>query len=128
MASFEALYGRKCRTPLSCSDLDEALTLGPYLIQETTETIRKIREYIRTAQSQQKSHADKRRWALEFDIGEKVILKGITNQGYTKVWSSSKLSPTYIGPYEIIEKLSTVAYRVDLPIDLKHVHNIFPTS
>ena len=51
IAPFEALYGRKCRTPLCWSDLDEALIIGPEMIQETTKTIRKIQEHIRVAQS-----------------------------------------------------------------------------
>jgi len=51
MAPFEALYGRKCRTPLCWSELDEALIIGPELIQETTEMIRKIQEHINAAQS-----------------------------------------------------------------------------
>jgi len=66
MAPFEALYGRKCRTPLCWSELDEALIIGAELIQETTETIRKIQEHIKTTQSRQKSYADKRRRPLEF--------------------------------------------------------------
>ena len=58
MAPFEALYGRRCRTPLSWSEIDEALILGPKLIHETTEKVRRIQEYIKTAQSRQKSYAD----------------------------------------------------------------------
>ena len=75
MAPFEALYGRKCPTPSCWSDLDEALILGLGLIQETVETIRKIRANIRIAQSQQKSYVDKRRRPLEFDVGDKGFLK-----------------------------------------------------
>jgi len=66
MAPFEALYGRKCRTPLCWSDLDEALIIGPEMIKETIEIIRKIWEHIRIAQSRQKSYPDKRRRAVEF--------------------------------------------------------------
>jgi len=73
MAPFEALYGRKCRTPLCWSDLDEALIIGPEMIQETTEKIRNIPEHIRVAQSRQKSYADKRRRLIEFQVGDKVF-------------------------------------------------------
>ena len=68
MTPFEALYGRKCRTPLRWSELDEALTLGPKLIQETTKMIRKFQEHIKATQSRQKSYTDKRRRPLEFEL------------------------------------------------------------
>ena len=66
MAPFEALYGRKCRTPLCWSDLDEALIIGPEMIQKTIEIIRRIREHIKAAHSRQKGYANKRRRHLEF--------------------------------------------------------------
>jgi len=75
MAPFEALYERKCRTPLCWSDLAEALILGLEMSQETVETIRRIREHIKVGQSRQKSYADKRRRPLEFQVGGKVFLK-----------------------------------------------------
>ena len=75
MAPFEALYGKKCRNPLCWSDLDEALIIGPERIQETVETIRRIRDHIRVAQSRQKSFADQRKRRLQFQVGDKVFLK-----------------------------------------------------
>jgi len=84
MASFEALNGKKCKTPLCWSNLDEALTLSPKLIQDTIETIRKIREYIHTVQSRQKSYANKRRMPLEFDVGDIVFLKVSLTKGIQK--------------------------------------------
>jgi len=75
MALFEALYGRKCRTPLCWSDLDEALIIGLEMIQESMKIIRRIWEDIRVAQSQQKSYADKKRRLLQFQRGDKVFLK-----------------------------------------------------
>ena len=81
MAPFKALYGRKCRTHLCWSDLDEALILGPRLIWESTETIRKIREHIQTAQSRHKSYTGKRKRTLLFDVGDKVFLKVSPTKG-----------------------------------------------
>jgi hypothetical protein len=75
MAPFEALYGRKCRTPLCWDDLDDAVVLGPDLIRETTEKIRVIQQRMKTAQSRQKSYADKRRRPLEMNVGDHVFLK-----------------------------------------------------
>jgi len=128
MAPFEALYGRKCRTPLCWSDLDEALIIGPEMIQETTETIRKIQEHIRVAQSRQKSYGDKRRRPLEFQVGDKVFLKVSPTIGVKRFEVRGKLGSRCIGPYEIIERLNPVAYRVELPVELEHVHNVFHIS
>jgi len=89
------------------------------------ETIRRIREHIRVAQNQQKSYADKRRRPLEFQVGDKVFLKVSPTKGIKRFTVQGKLSPRYIGPYEIIEKLNLVPYRLDLPIELEHVHNVF---
>ena len=98
------------------------------MIQETTETIRKIQEHIRVAQSRQKSYADKRRRPLEFQVGDKVFLKVSPTRGVKRFGVRGKLSPRYIGPYEIIEKLNPVAYRLELLAELKHVHNVFHIS
>ena len=81
MPPFEALYGRKCRTPLCWSDLDKALIIGPEMIQETIKAIRKIQEHIKVAQSRQKSDADKRMRPLEFQVGNKVFLKVSPTKG-----------------------------------------------
>jgi len=128
MAPFDALYGRKCRTPLCWSDLDEVLIIGPEMIQQTTETMRKIREHIKVAQSRQKSYADKRRGPLEFQVGDKVFLKVSQTRGVKRFRVRGKLSPRYIRPYEIIEKLNPVAYHLDLLVEFEHVHNVFHIS
>jgi len=75
VAPFEALYGRKCRIPLCWSEIDEALIIGPEVIQETTEKVRRIQEHIKAAQCRQKSYADQRRRPLDFQVGDKVFLK-----------------------------------------------------
>src|SRR3954462_15149533 len=75
MAPYEALYGRKCRSPLCWSEVGEKGILGPDIIQETTEKIKMIRDKMKQAQDRQKSYADKRRRPLEFDVGDHVFLK-----------------------------------------------------
>jgi len=95
------------------------------MIQETTETIRKIREHIRVAQSRQKSCVDKRRRPLEFQVGDKVFLKVSPTRGVKRIGVRGKLSPRYIGPYEIIESLNPVTYCLDLPVKFEHVYNVF---
>ena len=75
MAPYEALYGRKCRTPLCWTDVGDDRVLGPEIIQETTEKIRMIRDKVKQAQDRQKSYADNRRRPLEFAEGDHVFLK-----------------------------------------------------
>ena len=75
MAPYEALYGRRCRTPLCWLEPGEDLTLGPEVVQQTTEKVKLIQERMRTAQSRQKSYQDKRRKDLEFEVGDHVFLR-----------------------------------------------------
>jgi len=95
------------------------------MIQETIETIRRTREHIKVSQTQQKSYAERRRRPLEFQVGDIVFLKVSPTKGIKRFWVRGKLSPRYIRPYEIIEKLIPIAYRLDLLIELEHVHNVF---
>ena len=128
MAPFKAIYGKKCRTPLCWSELDEALIIRSKSIQETIENVRRIQEHIKVAQSCLKRYADKSRRPLEFQVGDKVFLKVSPIKGVKRFNVRGKLSPRYIGPYEIIEKLNIVAYRLNLPTELEHMHNIFYIS
>ena len=75
MAPFEALYGRRCRTPVCWSEVGERQLLGPEMIQDTTENIKVIQEHLKIAQSRQKSYADNRRRELAFEVGDQVFLK-----------------------------------------------------
>jgi len=77
MVPYEALYGRKCRTPLCWFESGENLLLGPDMIQQSTEKIKMIQERLRIAQSRQKSYVDKRRPPLEFLEGDHVFLNGL---------------------------------------------------
>ena len=75
MAPFEALYGRKCRTPICWYEDGEALLLGPEMLQEITEQVKLIWEKIKASQDRQKSYYDKRRKPLDFQAGEHIFLK-----------------------------------------------------
>ncbi|GKG13562.1 hypothetical protein Tco_0350522, partial [Tanacetum coccineum] len=74
-APFEALYGRKCRPPVCWTEVGEAQILGPDLIQETTEKIIQIKQRMQAARDRQKSYADLKRKPMEFQVGDKVMLK-----------------------------------------------------
>ncbi|GKD43515.1 putative reverse transcriptase domain-containing protein [Tanacetum coccineum] len=124
-APFEALYGRKCRSPVCWAEVGEAQLTGPEIIHETTEKIFKIRDRMQAARDRQKSYADKRRRPLEFEVGDKVMLKVAPWKGVIRFGKRGKLNPRYIGPFQIIERIGPVAYRLELPQELSRVHNVF---
>ncbi|GKU89641.1 hypothetical protein SLEP1_g3755 [Rubroshorea leprosula] len=128
MAPYEALYGRRCRSPICWTDVGERSLLGPELIQQATKKVHLIREHLRVAQSRQKSYADNRRRDLEFAVGEKVFLKVSPTKGVVRFGIRGKLSLRFIGPFEILERVGEVAYRLALPPNLSEVHNVFHVS
>jgi hypothetical protein len=128
MAPFEALYGRRCRTPLNWSQAGERTLFGPKLVQEAEEKVSVIRENLRAAQMRQKSYHDKAKAPREFEIGNYVYLKVSPTKGVQHFGVKEKLAPRYIGPYEVTEKFGTVAYRIRLPDQLSAVHDVFHVS
>ncbi|XP_027368371.1 uncharacterized protein LOC113874343 [Abrus precatorius] len=128
MVPFEALYGRRCRTPLCWYETGENLILGPEVVQQTTEKVKMIQEKMRTAQSRQKSYYDRRRKPLEFQTGDHVFLRVIPITGVGRVMKSRKLTPKFIGPYQILKKIGLVAYQIALPPFLSNLHNVFHVS
>nr|GEV09668.1 hypothetical protein [Tanacetum cinerariifolium] len=127
-APFEALYGRKCRSPIMWAEVGEGQLRGHELVQETTKKISQIKDRLKAACDRQKSYADKRRKPLEFNVGDYVLLKVLPWKGVVCFGKKGKLAPRYVGPFEIIEKVSPVAYRLDLPEELNGVHNTFNVS
>ncbi|GJT65006.1 putative reverse transcriptase domain-containing protein [Tanacetum coccineum] len=101
-APFEALYGRKCRSPIMWAKVGEGQLIGPELVQETTEKISQIKDRLKAARDRQKS----------------VVRFG----------KKGKLAPRFVGPFEIVEKVGPVAYRLDLPEELNGVHDTFHVS
>jgi hypothetical protein len=137
-APFEALYGRKCRSPVCWTEVgdtqlartqasDNTLT-GPEIIRETTEKIVQIKERMKTARDRQKSYADKRRKPLEFQVGDLVLLKVSPWKGMIRFGKRGKLNPRYIGPFEILARIGPVAYKLKLPQELQNVHDTFHVS
>ncbi|GJU74087.1 putative reverse transcriptase domain, ribonuclease H-like domain, aspartic peptidase domain protein, partial [Tanacetum coccineum] len=104
-APFEALYGRKCHSPVCWTEVGEAQLTGPEIIHETTEKIFKIRDRMQAARDRQKSYAYKRRRPLEFEVGDKVMLKVAPWKGVMRFRKRGKLNPRYIGPFRIIERI-----------------------
>ena len=128
MAPFEALYGRKCCTPVCWDEVGERRMIGSKLVQITLDKIQIIRERLKIARDRQKSYADKRRRDLQFKVGDRVFLKVSPWKGVLRFGRRGKLRPRYMGPYEIIARVGPVAYRLDLPPELSKVHNVFHVS
>ena len=128
MAPFEALYGRRCRTPLNWSEASERNFFGPDMVTEAEEQVRLIQANLKEAQSRQKGYADKRRRPLMFEVGDHVYLRVSPMKGVQRFGMRDKLAPRYVGPFSIIERCGPVAYHVELPPHLSAVHNIFHVS
>ncbi|GJS85868.1 putative reverse transcriptase domain-containing protein [Tanacetum coccineum] len=127
-APFEALYHRKCRSPVYKTEVGEAQILGPELIQETTEKIIQIKQRMKAAHDRQKSYAELKRNPMEFQVGDKVMLKVSPWKGVVRFGKRGKLNPRYVGPFKVLEKVREVAYKLELPKELSRVHNTFHVS
>nr|GEU49080.1 putative reverse transcriptase domain-containing protein [Tanacetum cinerariifolium]GEU49152.1 putative reverse transcriptase domain-containing protein [Tanacetum cinerariifolium] len=127
-ASFKALYGRKCRSPIMWAEVGEGQLIGPELVQDTTEKISHIKDRLMAACDRQKSYAAKRRKPLEFNVGDYVLLKVSPWIGVVRFGKKEKLAPRFVRPFEIIKKVGHVAYRLYLPEELDGVHDTFYVS
>ena len=128
MPPYEALYGRKCRTPVCWGEVGQRVLGSTDIVLQTTEKIQVIRDHLVTASSRQKSYADKRRSNLEFQVGDYVLLKVSPWKGVIRFRKRGKLGPRFIGPYKVIARVGKVAYRLELPDELSLIHNMFHVS
>ncbi|GJX78644.1 putative reverse transcriptase domain-containing protein [Tanacetum coccineum] len=106
-APFEALYGQKCRSPVCWAE---------------------IKQRMQPARDRQKSYADLKRKPIEFQVGDKVMLKVLAWKGVVRFGKRGKLNPKYVGPFKVLEKVRAVAYKLELPQELSRVHNTFHVS
>ncbi|GJW59672.1 hypothetical protein Tco_0109007 [Tanacetum coccineum] len=127
-ALFEALYERKCRSHVLWAEIGESSLIGPELVQETTDKVVLIKEKLKAARDRQKSYADNRRKPLEFEVGDRVMLKVSPWKGVILFGKKGKLAPRYVGPFEILKRIGPVAYRLRLPKELSGVHDTFHVS
>nr|GFA05312.1 putative reverse transcriptase domain-containing protein [Tanacetum cinerariifolium] len=121
----EALYVRKCQSPVCWVEVGDAQLTGQEIVHETTEKIIQIKKRIQAVRARQKSYADRRRKPLEFQVGDKVMLKVPPLKGVICFGKREKLNPHYIGPFKVLAKVGTVAYRLELLEQLSRVHNTF---
>jgi hypothetical protein len=115
MAPFEALYGRRCRTPLNWSEPGERCFFRPDMVKEAEDKVQKIIHNMKKAQARQKSYADKRRMPLYFLEGDYVYLKVSPMKGVSRFGVKGKLAPRYIGLFLILERYGPVAYDSNYP-------------
>ncbi|GKB83540.1 putative reverse transcriptase domain-containing protein [Tanacetum coccineum] len=104
VAPFEALYGRKCRSPVCWAEVGEVQLIRPEIVQETTEKIIQIKQRIQAARDRQKSCADLKRKPMEFHVGDRVMLKVSPWKGVVRFGKQRKLNLRYVGPFKVLEK------------------------
>ncbi|GJZ42678.1 putative reverse transcriptase domain-containing protein [Tanacetum coccineum] len=120
----EKLYAKFSKSPVLWAKIGESSLIGPELVHETTDKVVMIKEKLKAARDHQKSYADNRRKLLEFEVGDRALLKVSPLKGVIRFGKKGKLAPRYVGPFEILERISPVAYRLRLPEELSGVNKI----
>ncbi|GJW00754.1 reverse transcriptase domain-containing protein [Tanacetum coccineum] len=115
-------------SPILWAEIRESSLIGPKLVQETTDKVVLIKEKLKAARDHQKSYVDNRRKPLEFEVGDRVMLKVSPWKGVIHFGKKGKLAPRYVGPFEILERIGPVACRLRLPVELSGVHDTFHVS
>ena len=128
MAPYEALYVRKCRTPVCWTELNEHKVTGPDIVKDTEEKVQVIRERLKATSDRQKSYDDLKMRDIAYEVGDKVFLKISPWRKILRFGKKGKLSPRFIGPYEVLELIGPVAYRLALPLELAKLHDVFHVS
>ncbi|KAA3460485.1 DNA/RNA polymerases superfamily protein [Gossypium australe] len=128
MAPYEALYGRKYRSPTCWTELGERQLLGPELVAETEDKVKLIQARLKEASDRQKSYADLKRRDVEFAVGDRVFLKVSPWKKVLRFGKKGKLSPRFIGPYKVLRRVGPVAYQLELPAELSQIHDVFHVS
>ncbi|GJT71949.1 hypothetical protein Tco_1031235 [Tanacetum coccineum] len=127
-APFEALYGRKCRSPVLWAEIGGSSWTGLELVQETTDKVVLVKEKPKAARDRQKSYVDYRHKPLEFEVRDRVLLKVTPWKGVVHFEKKGKLASRYVVPFEILERIGLVAYRLSLLEELNSMHDSFHVS
>ena len=125
MEPYQALYGQKCRTPSCWLEAGEKQFMRPELVHQTAEKLKIIRERMLAAQDRQKSYADNNRRPMTFEVGDLVLLKVSPWKGLIRFGKRGKLSPRFIGPFKVLQRVGNQAYKLELPEELNGIHNTF---
>ncbi|XP_012448892.1 uncharacterized protein LOC105772110 [Gossypium raimondii] len=128
MAPYEALYGRKFRTPLCWNELGEHRVLGLKLVSETKDKVRLIRDRLKAASTRQKSYPNLKRRVIEYSVRDFVFLKISSWKKVLRFGHKGKLSPRFIVSYRILKRMRSVAYQLELPPELDRINDVFHVS
>ncbi|GJS91373.1 putative reverse transcriptase domain-containing protein [Tanacetum coccineum] len=117
-----------CHSPVCWAEVRQVQLTGPELVQETTEKIIQIKKRMQVARDRQKTYADLKRKPMDFQLGDKVMLKVSPWKEVVHFGKRGRLNPRYVGPFKVLEKVGYVAYKLELPKELSRVHNTFHVS
>nr|GEU71065.1 putative reverse transcriptase domain-containing protein [Tanacetum cinerariifolium] len=117
-----------CRSLVCWAEVGDTQLTGPEIIHETTEKIVQIRQHLQAARDRQRNYANIRRKPLEFQAGDRVMLKISPRKGIIRLVKRGKLNPRYIRPFKILNKIGPVAYKLELPEEVSNVYNTFHIS
>ncbi|GJX98337.1 hypothetical protein Tco_0355356 [Tanacetum coccineum] len=122
------LWSEKCRSPVCWTEVGEVQLTALEIVQETIEKVIQIKQRIQAAHVRQKSYADLKHNPMEFQVGDSVMLKVLPWKGVVHFGKWEKLKTRYVGPFKVLSKVGSVAYKIELPQELSIVHNTFHVS
>nr|GEZ27660.1 putative reverse transcriptase domain, ribonuclease H-like domain, aspartic peptidase domain protein [Tanacetum cinerariifolium] len=125
---FEALYGRKCRSHVCWAEVGDTQLIGPEIIHETTKKVIQTRQRLQAARDRQRNYANVRQKPLEFQGGDRVMIKILPRKVIIRFKKRGKLNLRYIGPFKILKRIGPVAYKLELPEELNNVYKTFYIS
>ena len=128
MAPYEALYGRRCRTLVCWTGLNEHKVISLDIVKDTEEKFQVIRQRLKVSSDQQKSYVDLKNKDIESEVGGKLFRKVSPWRKVLRFGKKMKLIPRFIGPYEVLERIGPMAYRLALPLELAKLHDVFHVS
>ena len=122
------MYVRRCRTPMCCTELDEHKIIGPDLVKDMEEKVLIIQQRLKATSDRQRSYDNLKRKDIEYEVEDKVFLKISPWKKILRFGRKGKLSPRFIGLYEILERVGPVVFRLALPLELAKLHDVFHVS
>lgn len=128
MAPYGSLYGRRCRMLVNWSELSENKIIGPELIYEAKNVVNLIRDRLKASSDCQNTYTNLKRRNIKYVVGDRVFLKVSPWKKILCFGHKGKLSPRFIGLYEIVERIEPIVYHLALPSELQKIHNIFHVS